>query len=156
MSVAHELYAYALFFMNFNNLLDKLYILSYNISITSIGGEHMNITYEELASLIDPAKIKQDNLGEVHGCPIGIGGDTLCENVSLPSEVKCRKCWNQRIPYTVVAEAKMNGCYGFQYHEGEKFQVTRVDRKYPVVYHPKFNTRVYIPIEDFKFYIDRN
>ena len=118
----------------------------------------MSITYKELAWIIDPKELNSCARGEVRGCPSDIGGDPLCEDSDW-SFTKCPECWNREIPYPVIAEAVIDGCYGFTYHEGDKFKVAAVDidSSSIVVYQRGSSSKTYfIPRESFKFYIDRS
>ena len=118
----------------------------------------MSITYKELAWMINPAKLDDSEVGRVRGCPTEIGGDPFCEPLDY-SYIKCAECWNREIPYPVIAKAVIDGCYGFTYHEGDKFKVAAVDidSSSIVVYQRGSSSKTYfIPRESFKFYIDRS
>lgn len=51
-----------------------------------------------------PEKIRDDHLGGCEGCPSSYGylkaSQTLCPDMILASNIKCRKCWDQEIPGT--------------------------------------------------------
>src|SRR5699024_1844528 len=74
------------------------------------------------------------------------------------SNENCTKCWSEKIPYPVIAEAVRDGYYGFSYYVGDKFEITGVEQKEEGGRYMSISTNIYfIPSNgDFKFYIDEN
>lgn len=119
----------------------------------------MSITWLEYARLVKPDIIDQGYYEPCSGCP----GDIYetenryrhCPYGSANDE-NCTKCWSEKIPYPVIAEAVCDGNYGFRYFAGDKFEIIEVTEKadgdiriITKYYYLPFN-------DDFKFYIDKD
>lgn len=123
----------------------------------------MSITWLEYARLVKPDIIGRGMYKPCYGCPGGlnrIGADPVTETCQYRacSDAICTECWNQKIPYPVIAEAVRDGYYGFSYYVGDKFEITGVEQKEEGGRYMSISTNIYfIPSNgDFKFYIDEN
>lgn len=120
----------------------------------------MSITWLEYARLVEPEIIGEGFYKPCVGCPgdiyetANVGG-RWCPYKSASNE-NCTECWNQEIPYPVIAEAVCDGSFGFKYCVGDKFKITKVTDKADGGI--RINTNCYyIPLNgDFKFYIDKD
>ena len=120
----------------------------------------MSITWLEYARLVKPGIIGKGIYEPCCGCPGDINkiGAHYQANTCLfrPFDESCTKCWNQKIPYPVIAEAVRDGSFGFRYCVGDKFEIIRVEQEKDggvrIFANPYF-----IPSNgDYKFYIDEN
>lgn len=123
----------------------------------------MSITWLEYARLVKPDIIGRGMYKPCYGCPGGlnrIGADPVTETCQYRacSDAICTECWNQKIPYPVIAEAVRDGYYGFSYYVGDKFEITGVEQKEEGGRYMSISTNIYfIPSNgDFKFYIDKD
>lgn len=121
----------------------------------------MSITWLEYARLVKPDIIGRGMYEPCYGCPGDlnkIGAYTATETCKYRacSDENCTECWNQKIPYPVIAEAIRDGNFGFRYCVGDKFEITGVEQKATGGVTISTNT-YFIPSNgDFKFYIDEN
>lgn len=125
----------------------------------------MSITWLEYARLVKPDIIGRGVYNTCLGCPgdlnkIGahhVTGSCLYGDGGYGDAI-CTECWNQKIPYPVIAEAVRDGYYGFSYYVGDKFEITGVEQKEEGGRYMSISTNIYfIPSNgDFKFYIDEN
>lgn len=120
----------------------------------------MSITWLEYARLVEPEIIGTGIYEPCAGCPGDldkIGDHKLTKNcpyVSSSNE-NCTKCWNEVIPYPVIAEAIKDGYYGFKYKVGDKFTIRNVTVKCNEL--SIESDSYYIPNDKtFKFYIDKD
>lgn len=120
----------------------------------------MSITWLEYARLIKPDIIGRGMYNPCFGCPgyldkIGAHQVTKTCPYGSASNENCTKCWNEVIPYPVIAEAIKYGCYGFKYKVGDKFTIRNVtvkDNQLSIE-----SDWYYIPNDkSFKFYIDKD
>ena len=119
----------------------------------------MSITWLEYARLVKP-----DIVGRGEFCPCaGCLGDIYkTANVSqrncpydFANNKSYTKCWNEVIPYPVIAEAIKDGYYGFKYKVGDKFTIRNVTVKCNEL--SIESDSYYIPNDKtFKFYIDKD
>lgn len=123
----------------------------------------MRITWLEYARLVKPDIVGREMCEPCYGCPwdlnkIGahhVTGSCLYGDGGYGDAI-CTECWNQKIPYPVIAEAIRDGNFGFRYCVGDKFEITGVEQKADGGVRISTNT-YYIPSNgDFKFYIDEN
>ena len=120
----------------------------------------MSITWLEYARLVKPYIIGVGVYEPCIGCPgdldkIGAHEMTGTCPYRGGSDAKCTECWNQKIPYPVIAEAIRDGRFGFNYYIGDKFEVTGVKQKLTGDV-AIFTDTYFIPFDgDFKFYIDK-
>lgn len=120
----------------------------------------MGITYKEYVWLTNPSNIKDTYCGGVYGCPknYDISNDIFhtCNRYNF---TKCNNCWNQVIPYPVIAEVIRDGYAGFKYRRGEKFKLAscEIEGDAEIYHEESFNGRFSIGccLRDFKFYIDK-
>ena len=121
----------------------------------------MSITWLEYTRLVSPGIIRKRTYKPCYGCPGDlnkIGACLLAGTCQYKpcSDQNCTECWNQEIPYPVIAEAVCDGSFGFIYRAGDKFEVIKVEQGNDgsVGF---FTTIYYIPSNgDFKFYINEN
>lgn len=120
----------------------------------------MSITWLEYAQLVKPDIIGSGIFKPCSGCP-GYIYETANERgrtcpYKYVNNENCTKCWNEVIPYPVIAEAVRDGYFGFRYYAGDKFEITEVTDKADGGI--RINTNCYyIPLNgDFKFYIDKD
>lgn len=122
----------------------------------------MSITWLEYAQLVKPDIIGSGIFKPCSGCPGDIYETANERGRTCPykyvNNENCTKCWNQKIPYPVIAEAVRDGYYGFSYYVGDKFEITGVEQKEEGGRYMSISTNIYfIPSNgDFKFYIDEN
>lgn len=121
----------------------------------------MSITWLEYARLVKPDIIGRGVYKPCLGCPrdlnkVGAYPLAVTCQYTTCSDENCTECWNQKIPYPVIAEAIRDGNFGFRYCVGDKFEITGVEQKADSGVRISTNT-YYIPFNgDFKFYIDEN
>lgn len=120
----------------------------------------MSITWLEYAQLVKPDIIGSGIFKPCSGCPGDIYETAnelrrTCPYKYVNNE-NCTKCWSEKIPYPVIAEAVCDGYFGFRYYAGDKFEITEVTDKADGGI--RINTNCYyIPLNgDFKFYIDKD
>lgn len=123
----------------------------------------MSLTWLEYARLVKPDIVGRGVYEPCFGCPgdlnkIGAHQITGSCLYGRGSDAICTECWNQKIPYPVIAEAVRDGYYGFSYYVGDKFEITGVEQKEEGGRYMSISTNIYfIPSNgDFKFYIDEN
>ena len=120
----------------------------------------MSITWLEYARLVRPDIIDKGIYEPCTGCSgdldeIGVHWVTKTCPYKFASNENCTKCWNELIPYPVIAEAIKYGYYGFKYKVGDKFTIRNVtvkDNQLSIK-----SDWYYIPNDkSFKFYIDKD
>lgn len=120
----------------------------------------MSITWLEYARLVRPDIIDKGIYEPCTGCPgdldeIGVHWVTKTCPYKFASNENCTKCWNEVIPYPVIAEAIKDGYYGFKYKVGDKFTIRNVTVKCNEL--SIESDSYYIPNDKtFKFYIDKD
>mgnify|MGYP001852663640 CR=1 FL=1 len=123
----------------------------------------MGITYRQLAWLKDPGKISSASLGEVIGCPKGVGGDIeIYDGCNVASTEKCNACWDREIPYPVIAVAlrdtEVCGLHR-NIRTAEKYIVVESEYKYSGKIGVKIlingSGKLWVNHKDFKYYIDK-
>ena len=120
----------------------------------------MSITWLEYAQLVKPDIIGSGIFKPCSGCPGDIYETANERGRTCPykyvNNENCTKCWSEKIPYPVIAEAVCDGYFGFRYYAGDKFEITEVTDKADGGI--RINTNCYyIPLNgDFKFYIDKD
>lgn len=123
----------------------------------------MGITYRQLAWLKDPGKISSASLGEVIGCPKGVGGDIeIYDGCNVASTEKCNACWDREIPYPVIAVAlrdtEVCGLHR-NIRTAEKYIVVESEYKYSGKIGVKIlingSGKFWVNHKDFKYYIDK-
>lgn len=121
----------------------------------------MGITYKEYAWLVTPDMVNDIYGGGVLGCPKDheISNDII-HKCGRRNMTKCNDCWNQEIPYPVIAEAvrKTEIYPTFKAMLGEEFKVCEVDMNT----HAKMGIRIIVNgfkfwtnHRDFRYYIDK-
>lgn len=121
----------------------------------------MSITWLEYARLVRPDIIDKGIYEPCTGCSgdldeIGVHWVTKTCPYKFASNENCTKCWNEVIPYPVIAEAVRDGYFGFRYYAGDKFEITEVTDKADGEVCIDTNC-YYIPFNsDFEFYIDKD
>lgn len=119
----------------------------------------MSITWLEYAQLVKPDIIGSGIFKPCSGCPGDIYETAnecgrTCPYKYVNNE-NCTKCWNEVIPYPVIAEAIKDGYYGFKYKVGDKFTIRNVTVKCNEL--SIESDSYYIPNDKtFKFYIDKD
>lgn len=120
----------------------------------------MSITWLEYARLVRPDIIDKGIYEPCTGCSgdldeIGVHWVTKTCPYKFASNENCTKCWNEAIPYPVIAEAIKDGYYGFEYKVGDKFTIRNVTVKCNEL--SIESDSYYIPNDKtFKFYIDKD
>lgn len=120
----------------------------------------MSITWLEYARLVRPDIIDKGIYEPCTGCSgdldeIGVHWVTKTCPYKFASNENCTKCWNEVIPYPVIAEAIKDGYYGFKYKVGDKFTIRNVTVKCNEL--SIESDSYYIPNDKtFKFYIDKD
>ena len=120
----------------------------------------MSITWLEYARLVRPDIIDKGIYEPCTGCSgdldeIGVHWVTKTCPYDFASNKSCTKCWNEVIPYPVIAEAIKDGYYGFKYKVGDKFTIRNVTVKCNEL--SIESDSYYIPNDKtFKFYIDKD
>lgn len=120
----------------------------------------MSITWLEYAQLVKPDIIGSGIFKPCSGCPGDIYETANERGRTCPykyvNNENCTKCWSEKIPYPVIAEAVRDGYFGFRYYAGDKFEITEVTDKADGGI--RINTNCYyIPLNgDFKFYIGKD
>lgn len=119
----------------------------------------MSITWLEYAQLVKPDIIGSGIFKPCSGCPGDIYETANERGRTCPykyvNNENCTKCWSEKIPYPVIAEAIKYGYYGFKYKVGDKFTIRNVtvkDNQLSIK-----SDWYYIPNDkSFKFYIDKD
>ena len=120
----------------------------------------MSITWLEYAQLVKPDIIGSGIFKPCSGCPGDIYETANERGRTCPykyvNNENCTKCWSEKIPYPVIAEAVCDGYFGFRYYAGDKFEITEVTDKADGEVCIDTNC-YYIPFNsDFEFYIDKD